>query len=1090
ENSAVAGTVVGSTTGSDSDGGTISYSIDDTVNYVIDSESGEVSLTAAGAALVNAGNDLPEYTVSATSTSGNSGSDSDTPAATTDVNDAPIFDSATGSTQVENIAVEGDTVATYISSDEDGDTVTYSITSGNDDGYFEIKDNSTGVVTLTAAGALALSNDQLTDTTYTLGVTTNDGLVDSAESTVDIIFDGINDIPTIDESTGSYQTIGAANEGDTVATFVASDLEGDNITYRITSGNDDGYFVIDSSTGVVTLTDLGESALKGNALADVTISLGVTANDGADDSIEDIVDIIINQPPEAIDDTVVSDSVFLGTSAEDGIISQWGDTLQDAEGNDYLSFETDAGHTVTITAATAVIAIDSDDVISIGEILTSESIGFISSGTGTETGTGLGVDGGSSDRDPGEIENDQIIIIDFGGTVTADTEIDVAGLGNHFKSGTTINAKATWIAYDIDGNEVASGIVQQQAEDAEDDYDNSIYTNTIIPGVEFSSIVLGVVSSTGSNYTIQNINAEYVSSDFELSVASTGDESSLIIEASALLDNDSDADGDTIFISAVTATADTHGTVELSEDGNVIYTPDDGYDGDAVFQYTISDGNGGFDTATATIDVTSEITVATDDTYTLGSTVINSADIEELGKNNQSETSELNYDFGVESANQIVTLSFTIDGSGTWDPDGGDQDTLTITVNGVTVLATLSVDGDYSYEVTLDDDGKASVEFTAETDDNNEHIDITDIKMSLTPTSVVLDVLSNDTGARDLIITSIFDFDTSLGSLEIINDGTQVLFTPTDTSVSQDISFSYITTDGITEDSASTTVSINSGTIDSIIINDIPTLGKAYDDSVTETFYFGDNYSGESVTISFTSIAKGSWDSGQDSFNITVGDETETIMYDSSIVGLNSLANDADESNTWTQTFIYETTVDDDGYVTITFDVDTSADDEFLDITSLTATLSDSYLNSTIENDYLSATTGIDTFIWAEGDTGTDTISGFDIAEESTDRLDLSDLFSVEGDNDLYDYLTITSNLDDQSTTIQVFIDGDALDSDAVAEQTIVLEDVYLGSTDITVVNTAFTSENAETIEPLLIVDDSSITDSSTFSVSIEDDTL
>ncbi|MGR3260120.1 cadherin repeat domain-containing protein, partial [Vibrio vulnificus] len=71
---------------------------------------------------------------------------------------------------------------------------------------------ATGVVTLTAAGETALANDALTDTDYRLGVTANDG---------------------------------------TVATFTASDLDGDDVTYSITSGNDNGYFAIDSATGVV-----------------------------------------------------------------------------------------------------------------------------------------------------------------------------------------------------------------------------------------------------------------------------------------------------------------------------------------------------------------------------------------------------------------------------------------------------------------------------------------------------------------------------------------------------------------------------------------------------------------------------------------------------------------------------------------------------------------------------------------------------------------------------------------------------------------------------------------------------------------------
>ncbi|MDV5167887.1 tandem-95 repeat protein [Photobacterium rosenbergii] len=77
----------------------------------------------------------------------------------------------------------------------------------------------------------------------------------------------------------------------------------------------------------------------------------------------------------------------------------------------------------------------------------------------------------------------------------------------------------------------------------------------------------------------------------------------LVIAPSDLLANDTDADGDVLTITAVEATDDTHGTVELDEDGNVVFTPDPDYNGPASFTYTVTDGNGSFDTATVSVDV-------------------------------------------------------------------------------------------------------------------------------------------------------------------------------------------------------------------------------------------------------------------------------------------------------------------------------------------------------------------------------------------------------------------------------------------------------------------------------------------------------
>jgi T5SS/PEP-CTERM-associated repeat protein/VCBS repeat-containing protein len=75
----------------------------------------------------------------------------------------------------------------------------------------------------------------------------------------------------------------------------------------------------------------------------------------------------------------------------------------------------------------------------------------------------------------------------------------------------------------------------------------------------------------------------------------------LVIPAADLLTNDTDVDGDALRVTAVAATADTHGTVRLS-DGRITYRPDRRYTGPASFTYSVSDGRGG--TATGTVHVT------------------------------------------------------------------------------------------------------------------------------------------------------------------------------------------------------------------------------------------------------------------------------------------------------------------------------------------------------------------------------------------------------------------------------------------------------------------------------------------------------
>jgi Ca2+-binding RTX toxin-like protein len=87
------------------------------------------------------------------------------------------------------------------------------------------------------------------------------------------------------------------------------------------------------------------------------------------------------------------------------------------------------------------------------------------------------------------------------------------------------------------------------------------------------------------------------SADSELVVESG---QTLNIEADFLLGNDTDPDGDTPVITKVTNAI--NGEVSLVG-GNVVFTPTDGFYGEASFDYSISDGRGGVDTATVTVKV-------------------------------------------------------------------------------------------------------------------------------------------------------------------------------------------------------------------------------------------------------------------------------------------------------------------------------------------------------------------------------------------------------------------------------------------------------------------------------------------------------
>jgi Ca2+-binding RTX toxin-like protein len=86
---------------------------------------------------------------------------------------------------------------------------------------------------------------------------------------------------------------------------------------------------------------------------------------------------------------------------------------------------------------------------------------------------------------------------------------------------------------------------------------------------------------------------------------STTTGTALVIDDALLLANDTDADGNPLTITSVGSAS--NGTVTLTTNGDVLFTPTAGFTGVAGFGYTISDGRGGTSSTTVSVSVNSVV---------------------------------------------------------------------------------------------------------------------------------------------------------------------------------------------------------------------------------------------------------------------------------------------------------------------------------------------------------------------------------------------------------------------------------------------------------------------------------------------------
>ncbi len=185
----------------------------------------------------------------------------------TDANDAPVITSNGGGSSAAITLGEGArTITTVTATDEDaGSVISYSIVGGADAAAFQI-DSVTGLVSFRVSPDFELPGDANLDNVYLLVIEASDGQggTDQQELAVNVI---VNKAPEI-TSYGGLTTVDITHPENalTVGTITAVDPENAPLTYSISGGADAALFAVNASTGVLSF--IGNPDFEGAADSD------------------------------------------------------------------------------------------------------------------------------------------------------------------------------------------------------------------------------------------------------------------------------------------------------------------------------------------------------------------------------------------------------------------------------------------------------------------------------------------------------------------------------------------------------------------------------------------------------------------------------------------------------------------------------------------------------------------------------------------------------------------------------------------------------------------------------------------------------
>ena len=540
-----------------------------------------------------------------------------------------------------------------------------------------------------------------------------------------------------------------------------TDLDGDSLSVSLAS---------ETTNGTVDLKADGSFEYTPNADFNGTDSFTYTVSDGelTDTATVDITVTPVNDAPIATDDSV---GILEGTTVNIDVLTN--DTDSDSS-------------TLTVgavgTAANGTVAVNDNGTLSY-----TPNAGFSGSDSFTYTvSDGELSDEGTVSVSVSNINEAPVAIVD---SVTGDEDTLITG--NVLVNDT-----------DADGDDLTATLASNPTNGSVTLSTDGSFEYT--PNANFNgsdSFTYTVSDSEFSNAGTVNITVDAVND-----VPAATDDSANTLEDTAVtidvLNNDTDLDGDTLSVSAVSDGS--NGSVTINGDGTVEYTPNANFNGSDSFAYTVSDGELTDEgTVTVSVGAVNKSPVATVDSVVGDEDSVIVGDV--LSNDLDADGDDLTATLADGPSNG--TVMFNADGSFEYTPNANfnGSDSFTYTVS----------DGEFSDTGTVNITVDAVNDAPSATDDSGS---------TLEGRPVTVDLLNNDTDIDGNTLSVNAVSDGSNGTVVINGDGT-VEYIP-DAGFSGNDSFTYTVSDGELTDEGTVTVSVGAvnkspvAVVDSIVGNE------------------------------------------------------------------------------------------------------------------------------------------------------------------------------------------------------------------------------------------------------------------------------